>query len=59
MQKVWARVLWTLYFLVYFSSEAVLQGLPKNNPVKKQIDAEIQETLKIAPSRKLIEGQSF
>ena len=30
----------------YFSLEAVLQGMAKNNPIKKQIDGEIQATLK-------------
>ena len=30
----------------YFSLEAVLQGMAKNNPTKKQIDGEIQATLK-------------
>ena len=30
----------------YFSLEAVLQGLAKNNPTKKELDAEIQLTLK-------------
>ena len=30
----------------YFSLEAVLQGMAKNNPTEKQIDAEIQATLK-------------
>ena len=32
--------------LCYFSLEAVLQGMFKNNPTEKQIDAEIQATLK-------------
>ena len=30
----------------YFSLEAVLQGMAKNNPTEKQIDAEIQATFK-------------
>ena len=30
----------------YFSLEALLQGLAENNPTEKQIDAEIQATLK-------------
>ena len=30
----------------YFSLEAVLQGMAKNNPTEKQISAEIQATLK-------------
>ena len=33
----------------YFSLEAVLQGMAKNNPTKKQINAEIQARLKHAP----------
>ena len=34
----------------YFSSEAVLQGVGKNNPTKKEVDAEIQATLKHMPA---------
>ena len=34
----------------YFSLEAVLQGMAKNNPTEKQIDAEIQVTLKHGPA---------
>ena len=30
----------------YFSLEVVLQGMSKNNPIEKQISAEIQVTLK-------------
>ena len=30
----------------YFSLEAILQGVAKNNPTEKQIDVEIQATLK-------------
>ena len=33
----------------YFSLEAVLQGVAKNNPTKKELDAEIQVTLKHMP----------
>ena len=32
--------------LYYFSLEAVLQGMIKNNPTEKQNDAEMQATLK-------------
>ena len=39
----------------YFSLEAVLQGMAKNNPTKKQINAEIQARLKHAPVWKLTE----
>ena len=46
-------------FCFYFSSEEVLQGLEKNNPNKKQIDAEIQGTLKHAPVQKLTEEKMF
>ena len=34
----------------YFPLEAVLQGVPKNNPTEKQIDVEIQATLKYGPA---------
>ena len=33
----------------YLSLEAILQAMAKNNPTKKQIDAEIQATLKHEP----------
>ena len=34
----------------YFSLEAVLQDMAKNNPIKKELDAEIQATLKHMPA---------
>ena len=34
----------------YFSLEAVLQGVAKSNPTKKELDAEIQATLKHMPA---------
>ena len=34
----------------YFSLEGVLQDMDKSNPTEKQIDAEIQVTLKHAPT---------
>ena len=34
----------------YFSLEGVLRGVAKSNPTEKQIDAEIQVTLKHAPT---------
>ena len=34
----------------YFSLEAVLQGLAKSNPTKKELDAEIQAKLKHFPA---------
>ena len=37
----------------YFSLEAVLQGMAKNNPTEKQIDAEIQATFKHGSAGKL------
>ena len=40
--------------LCYYSSlEAALQGMVKNNPTEKQIDAEMQVTLKHGPPWKL------
>ena len=41
----------------YFSLEAIFPGVAKDNPTEKQIDAEIQATLKHAPARKLTEGK--
>ena len=43
----------------YFSLEAVLQGMAKNDPTKKQIDSEIQATLNHAPAWKLAEENKF
>ena len=37
-----------IIFCYYFSLEVVLQGMAKNNPIKKQINAVIQATLKHA-----------
>ena len=37
----------------YFSLEAVLQGMAKNNPTEKEIDPEMQATLKHGPAWKL------
>ena len=34
--KTWIRVLWILHLVVYFSSEAVLQDLPINNPTENK-----------------------
>ena len=34
----------------YFSLGAVLQNVGKNNPTKKELDAEIQATLKPMPA---------
>ena len=36
--------------LCYFSLEAVLQDVAKNNPTKTELDAEIQATLKYMPA---------
>ena len=59
MQKVWIQVLWILQYVGYFSSEEILQCLSKNNPIKKQIDAKIQVTLKNAPAGKREEKMLF
>lgn len=46
LQKMWISALEILRFaVVYFSLEAVLQDVSKNNPTKNQIDANIQVTL--------------
>ena len=37
----------------YFCLEAALQGMAKNNPTEKQIDAEIPATWKHGPAWKL------
>ena len=34
----------------YFSLEAILQGVAKNNPTVKQIDEEIQATMEHVPA---------
>ena len=39
----------------YFLLEAVSQGMAKNNPTEKQIDVEIQPTLKHGSAWKLTE----
>ena len=44
------------YALLLFFFRIGLE-VPKNNPTKKQIDAEIQATLKHAPAWKLTEGK--
>ena len=59
MRKMWIRVLWIIHFIVYFSLEEVLQGLSRNNPTKKLIDAEIQVTLKNAPTQKRTDEKMF
>ena len=37
--KLWIWVFWILCFAIIFSLKAVLQGVAKNNPTKKEIDA--------------------
>ena len=37
----------------YFSLEAALQGMAKNNPTKKQIDVEMEAILMQGPAWKL------
>ena len=44
-------------YLLFLYLESVLQGVTKNKPTEKQIDFEIQLTLKHAPARKLTEGK--
>ena len=56
---MWIQILRILHFVVYFSSEAILQGLLNNNPTEKQIDAEIQVTMKCAPARNPTEEKVF
>ena len=58
MRKVWIRVLWILHFVIYFSLEEVLQGLLKNNTTKKQIDADIQLTMKNCTSSETYWGEN-
>ena len=43
------EVFWD-YALLLFFLEAVLQDMAKNNPTKKELDAEIQVTLKHMPA---------
>lgn len=38
------------FVVVYFSSEALLQGMSKNNPTKNQINVKIQVPLKHSPA---------
>ena len=45
----------TMYY--YFSFKAVLQGITKNDSTEKQIEAEIQVTLKHVPVKKLAEDK--
>ena len=42
----------------YFCSEEVLQGMAKNNPTEKQLDAEYQAALKHVPARKFTEEKT-
>ena len=49
------RVLRILRFNVVHISTTVLQGVSKNNPTIKRINAEIQVILKHAPDRKRTE----
>ena len=39
-----------IMFCYYFSLEVVLQDVAENNPTKKELDAEIQATLKHMPA---------
>ena len=40
---------WNIMLCYYFSLEAVLQGMAKNNPIGKQTDAEMRATLNHGP----------
>ena len=52
------NLLWKLWICVEcYGLDHVLQGVAKNNPTKKQIDAEIQATFKHAQAWKLTEGK--
>ena len=42
-----------LRYFIFLYLEFVLEGVTKNRPMEKQVDAEIQEILKHAPARKL------
>ena len=44
-------------YLLFLYLESVLQEVTKNKPTEKQIDTEIQVTLKYAPARKLTEDK--
>ena len=53
--KIWIWAFLNFMLCYYFSLEGVLQDMDKSNPTEKQIDAEIQVTLKHAPTWKLTE----
>ena len=44
-------------YIIFLYLETVLQGVTKYRPAEKQVDTEIQATLKHAPARKLTEGK--
>ena len=44
-------------YLLFLYSGSVLQGVTKNKPTEKQVDTEIQATLKHASARKLTEDK--
>ena len=48
----WIWVFFNIVICYYFSLEAVLQGMAKNDSTKQQIDAEIQATFKHPPAWK-------
>ena len=56
---LWKLLIWVPWILCFLiiSLEVVLQGVAINNPAEKQIDAEIQATLKHAQASKLTEGK--
>ena len=47
--KLWIWVFWILRLLLFFLRR-VLQGVAKNNPTKKELNAQIQATLKHMPA---------
>ena len=46
----WEYEFFEYYALLLFFLEAILQGVAKNKPIEKQVDAENQMTLKHAPA---------
>ena len=56
LQKLWIWDFWIILSFVSISLyKQFCRGMVENNPTKKQIDTEIQATLKYAPAWKLAE----
>ena len=51
--KTWIWAFWILCFAIIFLYKLFCKDMVKNNPTEKQIDAEIQATLKHGPAWKL------